>query len=309
MGPRVAATIRAVLRVALVGFCFAVVWAPSRVAAQQDPQDQASLYVGEDTCLVCHEGQIYYETMHGRAANPRTPAANQGCESCHGPGVAHVEAGGDPDLIIRLDRLTAQEVSDTCTTCHFKGGHAFWEGSAHDSRNLSCITCHSVHSPRSETAQLKAASELDTCVQCHRDKVNKLDRSGHMPVREGKLQCSSCHNPHGSMNVRLLRVGTTLNDQCWSCHADKRGPFLWDHAPVRESCTNCHDPHGSPNDRMLVAKNPFLCQRCHVRTGHPSTIYDNQVVNTSNRLYARSCVTCHSNIHGSNHPSGNAFLR
>ena len=105
---------------------------------------------------------------------------------------------------------------------------------------------------------------------CHRDKVAKLDRSGHMPVREGKMECSSCHNPHGSTNVRLLKTGNSINEACASCHAEKRGPFLFEHAGVSgDSCATCHDPHGSNNDRMLVAKLPFLCQRCHNHTRHP----------------------------------------
>ncbi len=145
---------------------------------------------------------------------------------------------------------------------------------------------------------------------CHRDKVAKLDRSGHMPVREGKMECTSCHNPHGSTNVRLLKAGNTVNESCASCHAEKRGPFLFEHAGINgESCATCHDPHGSNNDRMLVAKLPFLCQRCHNHTRHPSTIYDNRVLQTSNRLFSRSCVTCHAAIHGSNHPAGATFLR
>ncbi len=293
--------------------CLLAVWlAGTPVWADDGAQSadvQTGQYAGDDTCLVCHEDQVYRETMHGRAANPRTPAAGQGCETCHGPGQAHADAGGDAALIVRIDTLTAREVSETCTTCHNRGDHALWEGSAHEARDLSCVTCHSVHSPRSEAVQLASASVLETCRQCHQDKVNKLDRSGHMPVREGKMSCATCHNPHGSTSVALLRVGNSINETCWSCHGDKRGPFLWEHAPVRESCTNCHDPHGSSNDRMLVAKNPFLCQRCHAHTRHPSTIYDSKVINTSNRLYARACVSCHSNIHGSNHAGGTTFLR
>ena len=130
-----------------------------------------------------------------------------------------------------------------------------------------------------------------------------------MPVREGKMDCTSCHNTHGSKNVRMLRAGFTVNESCATCHADKRGPFLWEHAPVRESCVTCHDPHGSSNDRMLVAKQPFLCQRCHNHTRHPATIYDSAVQGTSNRIFGRSCVSCHSQVHGSNHPSGNFLVR
>jgi len=129
-------------------------------------------------------------------------------------------------------------------------------------------------------------------------------------VREGKMDCTTCHNPHGSTNVRMLKVGNTINETCASCHAEKRGPFLWDHAAGRENCASCHDPHGSNNDRMLVAKDPMLCQRCHVASRHPATIYDGtQIAAASNRAVGRSCVNCHSQIHGSNHPAGDRFLR
>jgi DmsE family decaheme c-type cytochrome len=167
-----------------------------------------------------------------------------------------------------------------------------------------------VHAGKSELFQLKEKTQRELCATCHRDKVSKLDRSGHMPVREGKLECSSCHNPHGATNVRLLRKGDSISELCASCHADKRGPFLWEHAPVRDGCVTCHDPHGSMNERMLVSKPPILCQRCHVATRHPATIYDTAAIASSGiRVFARSCVTCHSAIHGSNHPSGQRFIR
>jgi DmsE family decaheme c-type cytochrome len=205
--------------------------------------------------------------------------------------------------------MSPDEASTTCTTCHNRGDHAMWDGSQHQARRLSCTTCHSVHDPKSERAQLVKATPIQICADCHRDKIAKVDRSGHMPVHEGKMTCSTCHNPHGSANVRLLRAGFSVAEACTTCHADKRGPFLFEHAPVRENCATCHDPHGSPNERMLVAKQPFMCQRCHSHTRHPGTLYDNRVVRSSNRIFARSCVTCHSQVHGSNHPSGHFFLR
>jgi DmsE family decaheme c-type cytochrome len=220
-----------------------------------------------------------------------------------------VDAGGDPALIIRFKNMEADAATAQCTTCHTRGDHAFWDGSQHQARNLSCVTCHSVHSPQSEAGQLVKANAMSLCAQCHRDKVAKVDRSGHMPVREGKMTCATCHNPHGSANVKLLRAGLSSAESCATCHADKRGPFLYEHAPVRESCATCHDPHGSPNERMLVQKQPFMCQRCHSHIRHPGTLYDNRVVGTSNRIFSRSCVTCHSQVHGSNHPSGHFFLR
>jgi DmsE family decaheme c-type cytochrome len=214
---------------------------------------------------------------------------------------------------VSLATASAETVKATCTTCHNRGEHALWDGSQHDTRGLACTSCHSVHSYKSEAKQLKKPTQMELCASCHRDKAAKLDRSGHMPVREGKLECSSCHNVHGSTNVRLLRKGDSIAESCTSCHADKRGPFLWEHPPGRDGCVTCHDPHGSSNERMLVSKPPLLCQRCHVAVQHPSTVYDDQLVgagsNPNIRVYARSCVTCHSAIHGSNHPSGQRFTR
>lgn len=281
----------------------------------EDPfvaQSQATGFVGDEECRSCHpdQGDSYDLTKHSRELDERTPAGTTGCESCHGPGEAHME-DGDVTLIKQFQVMTSSEVSDVCTTCHNRGEHTFWEGSQHDGRDLTCTNCHSVHDWKSEKSQLKEPTQIALCGQCHADKAAKMQRANHMPVREGKLECSSCHNPHGSANVMLIRMGTsmTANDACTTCHAEKRGPFLWEHAPVQENCASCHDPHGSSNDRMLVAKQPMLCQRCHAHTRHPATIYDDSNVATSSRAYGRACVNCHQTIHGSNHPSGKFFQR
>jgi DmsE family decaheme c-type cytochrome len=269
------------------------------------PAQPSGAYVGDDTCLGCHDGMQkgYADTVHGRAAHPRSPAASRGCESCHGPGGRHVEDPSVPGSIIRFGEAAPAEASAACLACHARDAHAMWEGSAHDVRSMSCATCHSVHGFLSDRAQLKTRTETETCAACHRVQTQ-------MPVAEGRMECSSCHNPHGSTNERLLRVGNWINESCISCHTDKRGPFLFEHAAGRENCTTCHDPHGSNHDRMLQAKMPLLCQRCHIFTRHPAQIYDMAAVRgKSNRIINRSCVNCHQNIHGSNHPSGHSFLR
>ncbi len=272
----------------------------------------AAGYVGDETCTTCHEkeGTTLHTTLHGRAQNVRTPAGSgRSCETCHGPGQAHAESG-EKTAIKRFTAMAPRDVNATCLSCHTKGSHAEWQGSMHDARNLSCTSCHSVHNPKSEKAQLKTVTVVETCASCHKTEAMKEQRSGHMPVREGKMECTSCHNPHGSTNVRLLKTGNWINESCTSCHTEKRGPFLWEHAAGRENCVSCHDPHGSNNDRMLVAKAPMLCQRCHVSSRHPATIYDRtQVANGSNRVVGRACVNCHSQIHGSNSPAGDKFLR
>jgi DmsE family decaheme c-type cytochrome len=269
-------------------------------------------YVGEEKCIECHEdeGKQYHATPHSRAKNQRTPAAKNSCETCHGPGQAHVEADGEGH-ILNPAKMSPRSVGQICVTCHARSEHTNWAGSKHDSRNMSCTTCHSVHEPKSVEAQLKKPTITETCVQCHKREVAKVHRSSHMPVREGKLECTTCHNPHGSQNVKMLREGNSINEACATCHAEKRGPFVWEHAAGRENCVTCHDPHGSNNERMLVAKLPILCQRCHVSSRHPATIYENTQLNVSksNRVIGRSCVNCHAMIHGSNHPSGAVFFR
>ena len=305
---------RVSLVLAAIGVGMALSGGTVLFASRQAPSPSSADdgYVGEKTCLTCHEDMTkgYAGSAHSRAQDPRSPAANQACESCHGPGRDHVDGGGDKTKIRQFAQLSAADANAACTSCHNRTSHAQWQGSKHEARNVSCLTCHSVHQPKSERAQLKTERQTETCVQCHRTEANKLRRASHMPVREGKLECATCHNPHGSSNVKMLKEGNSINDSCASCHAEKRGPFLWEHAAVRESCTTCHDPHGSNTDRMLVAKAPMLCQRCHVASRHPATIYDNTAVNVSknNRVVGRSCLNCHQMIHGSNHPTSGKFF-
>jgi DmsE family decaheme c-type cytochrome len=287
---------------------------PQKVTVQATSPAQAPGYAGSDTCVMCHEAEdkSIKASKHGLSQNPRTPAAAHGCESCHGPGQAHVDDDAKGH-IKKFGTLKPAEINGTCLSCHNRGEHAGWEGSAHERRNLACTTCHSVHNPKSPERQLVQPTETQLCATCHRLQVAKTERAvAHMPVREGKMACSSCHNPHGSIsNVKNLKTGSSVNELCTGCHTEMRGPMLFEHAPVRENCTTCHDPHGSSNDRMLVVRMPMLCQRCHIASKHPATLYDTDQITTnkSNRMFGRSCVNCHSNIHGSNHPSGQFFMR
>ena len=287
--------------------------APAPPPAQAKPAPIQPGYVGSKECLTCHDQEEKLKgTPHWQAENPRSPMATHGCESCHGPGKPHIDDENKGN-IRKFKSMKPDEISGTCLSCHNRASHAGWEGSVHEARNLSCTTCHSVHSPKSFERQLVKANETQLCATCHKVQVTKTERAvAHMPVREGKMACSSCHNPHGSTsNVKALRNGSSVTESCTTCHAEMRGPVLWPHAPVQESCATCHDPHGSSNDRMLVVRMPMLCQRCHVASRHPSSIYDNNAitVSKSNRMFGRSCVNCHSNIHGSNHPSGQFFMR
>ncbi|MGB4783952.1 MAG: DmsE family decaheme c-type cytochrome [Candidatus Acidiferrum sp.] len=282
-------------------------------------------YVGSETCVTCHVDQErrFKNTIMGKVmlGNPRTPLEARGCESCHGPGKAHVEAGGGKDTIpIRFGKDSNNSVAEqnaTCLDCHSRGNHLFWKGSPHESRGMACVNCHQVkqevhvsvssdaryNAPLTENRGLKK-SQPEVCLQCHQMRRAQLQRSSHMPYREGKVTCTSCHNPHGSPNPKQL-IQSTTNENCLSCHTERRGPFVWEHPPVMENCANCHEPHGTSNPQLLKTRMPRVCDSCHVATRHPTQAQPLGSI----KNFSRGCTNCHSAIHGSNHPSGDKFLR
>jgi len=282
-------------------------------AAAVAAADLPSGYVGKATCAVCHEeaAAALAVTAHGRTGRTDWDGA-AGCETCHGPGAAHSESG-DPTKIKILKALPAAEQSAACLSCHENGHRAQWKGSPHDSRDLSCLTCHTIHQKgKPHPSLLTKATEFDTCGSCHLRRKATLMRSAHMPLREGTMTCSSCHDPHGSTGPSQLRQ-ESVNDNCYTCHAEKKAPMLWEHPPVKENCLTCHDPHGSLHPRMQVAKQPRLCQQCHDETRHPTQPYADASPGAeffpNGRMFDRGCLNCHSQIHGSNHPAGMRFLR
>jgi DmsE family decaheme c-type cytochrome len=272
------------------------------------PPSGDAIIVGDRVCLGCHAGvaTAFGETLMGRLQK-KTPGQFN-CENCHGAGSLHVKAGGGRGvggiISFRPDDLSrsAEENNAICLGCHKRGDRTYWDGSTHESRNLQCSNCHTVMRNVSRKFNVKTAWEPDTCFQCHKDRRAQMYRSSHMPLREGKVTCSDCHNPHGSVTEAMLREDS-INDNCYKCHAEKRGPFLFEHTPVRENCLNCHDAHGSVNEFSLKLSRPRLCFECH-SIGHAATTGIN-----SQFTMSRSCQNCHTQIHGSNAPAGGAFQR
>lgn len=303
-------------RLALISVALALVWVfvAGRAQAQQEANAATARVASEppatsagfdaSDCKACHDPAFkkFETTPHAAIA--------QSCSACHGDVTQHLKSNlerGEPGPIISVKSLKADEANKICLTCHDKGKQANWDGGAHERRGVACVSCHSVHSFKSTKGQLKTAQDAEGCASCHAKIRSKSMRVSHHPVREGVMSCSSCHNPHDSTKPKLLSADF-VNEQCLSCHAEKRGPFLWEHAPVRENCLHCHDPHGSNHEKLLVAKQPYLCQRCHLNTRHPGTLYDgiNAVAGArvSNRAIEHACRNCHQNIHGGNAPSG-----
>jgi DmsE family decaheme c-type cytochrome len=267
--------------------------------------------------------------MHGKSANSRSPAATQGCQSCHGDASAHVKASGGTKvgLIQFSDKATAADVkSGTCLSCHEGNRNlAFWNSGRHQKQDVSCNNCHSIHGAPKAGASISPyvttvrATQYETCTTCHREQRSQILKPSHHPIVEGKVKCSDCHNPHGALSPAMLKTDT-LNDLCYTCHADKRGPWMNEHPPVAENCANCHVPHGSSHSKLLSERVPSLCQDCHQGTSHVGTIYNRKDTfvggggwnaaipgTTSNpsagaRMIGRSCLNCHTTVHGSNAP-------
>ena len=265
-----------------------------------------------EKCQQCHEEIVkgFGQSVHGKSARFLTGARAANCDTCHGDTSKHVESAEAKD-ILNPAKMTPATANETCLSCHARDQRRMlWQGSQHENNKVSCVSCHSNHHPKSAEGMLARRTEQELCLSCHSERRKDFyQRSTHLFRTEHqtmKVDCVSCHNPHGGEADRML-VARSVNDLCFSCHAEKRGPFLWEHAPVRENCLNCHSPHGTNNPKLLTNRVHLICQQCHIHllprhstaAGKPLDIWS---IN-------RGCVNCHSQVHGSNHPSGRTFTR
>jgi DmsE family decaheme c-type cytochrome len=310
------------------------------VQAAEEPADR--VLKGDAVCTSCHDETESYpvfaiaKTKHGTLAAGGTPT----CTSCHGASQRHVtnaRAEGEkgrpkPDVIFDgpLTALTDSErmaeylngagkrsttsVADrnaTCIGCHSGGAQIHWQGSIHDTRNVACSSCHQVHAQHDKVRN--KVTQPEVCFLCHKEQRMQISRASHHPIEEGKVACSDCHNPHGTAGVKLLARDNTV-DTCSTCHMEKRGPFIFNHQPVTEDCSICHNPHGSNIANMLKVRSPFLCQQCHEPTSHRGNIPGlltgtGTTAGARGITQARSCLNCHTNIHGGNNPLNSSESR
>ena len=282
---------------------------------------------GADDCLKCHDDDKVmgiFRTVHGKRSDPRSPFAKLQCEACHGPGSLHIkgqkhsqksekEGGVMPPVVFHPHSSTPTADQDAaCLECHQDAAHVSWQGSEHHQQGVTCSQCHKVHNGRDP--MLSRTEQADACGTCHRKQWADSKRQYAHPLGFGKMVCTDCHNAHGGPGESLL-VKPSVNETCYTCHAETRGPFLWEHAPVSENCALCHSPHGSNNPALLTKRSPLLCQQCHSQAGHPSVAYDGgglphgSTLAGDRALLAQGCQNCHSQVHGSNHPSGVTLTR
>ncbi len=285
--------------------CATAMAAPPQAAKSPDAPATAAAhaeFVGADTCASCHE-----EVVKGFATNPHTKMAlmhgstGVTCENCHGAGSEHVAGGGDVTKIFNPAKHTTKEVDAKCLSCHI-GAHPNFERSPHAKANVGCISCHSIHASKEET--LLTAAEPTLCYQCHADQKAQFNMPIHHRVNEGLVKCSDCHDVHGTFGPNNLKTTEDQNAVCTKCHTDIRGPFVYEHAPVKtEGCLACHTPHGTQNPRLLnMPSIATLCNQCHSPLGAGARHGLDPGSTT-----VTPCVTCHTFIHGSN--ASQAFVR
>jgi DmsE family decaheme c-type cytochrome len=269
-------------------------------------------YVGSETCVTCHEDVVKgfeKSNPHSKLALEHGKAGTT-CEGCHGAGKAHVDGGGDKTKIFVFTSASAKAVDERCLGCH-QGKHANFERSAHGEANVSCVSCHSIHKSASEEHLLKASTQTKLCYQCHTDVKSQFSMPFHHKVNEGLLNCSDCHDPHGTFQSKMLRSTAEQTAVCTKCHTETAGPFVYEHPVVKtEGCNSCHTPHGSQNARLLNTSNVnSLCLQCHSATNasaFPHVVSPTGPVHNQAAQYV-ACTSCHTQIHGSN--ASNIFFK
>jgi DmsE family decaheme c-type cytochrome len=273
-------------------------------------------------CVTCHDEEDlpdWSRSAHAVTTDSRTPT----CVTCHGPSVAHPTSAKPDRMFTKTAPTPIDERNSACLQCHQKDAkRALWGGSQHETADLACTSCHKIHTNQDKV--LIRTAQPDVCFTCHKEQRAQLARPSHHPVPEGKMSCSDCHNPHGSAGPKLVKRDST-NATCYTCHAEKRGPFVHPHEPVAEDCAICHNPHGSTVAAMLKTRPPILCQQCHTPhvSGQVGAVGGQPGVfppaapgqispaitgttggkNVVNMWQARSCTNCHTQVHGSNNPS------
>jgi DmsE family decaheme c-type cytochrome len=298
----------------------AVFFVPGVVSSQDTDDGPEYSREGADSCFACHDDQVtlaVFRTKHAVPTDPNSPFGHGQlqCEACHGPSGDHagrVRRGQErpPSVIFGSGSTTPVETQNgLCLGCHEADTGTAWHAGAHDTDAISCADCHTSHAARDPV--MVTSLQPEVCYDCHQQQRTQAMKAFSHPFRQGQMDCSGCHAPHGDSTDGLF-ARTTLNDTCYDCHAEKRGPYLWEHAPVPEDCGNCHDPHGSNNPGMLSMRGPMLCQACHSQAGHPSLAQTADGLAggaPSQYLLTRNCMNCHNQAHGSNHPSGSKLMR
>lgn len=179
--------------------------------------------VGTTTCLACHDGR----SAPDRREFLQSPHRALSCESCHGPGLSHVQRGGRLGLFINNPgRLPFDTRHTACTDCHADvtapGGHTtegFLASTHFTAGGATCTDCHDVHKMGGMAVSVPSPSQLSNddyaaiCGRCHEGQVDQFALSTH--AKEDAATCSSCHDMHTG---EMFRASPEDNRLCLQCH-------------------------------------------------------------------------------------------
>ena len=268
-------------------------------------QNKPPGYAGSDTCQPCHDDlfQAFQKNPHHFVeTNAKRGWQGRACEACHGAGAKHAETVDTAD-ITNPAKLVAVATDRICLKCHLnQATHVGRIQGSHAKNQVSCTDCHAIHKGPQALRPTRNDDINKKCSQCHDSVWTQFQKPYKHRLPEGAMSCVDCHNPHGSVLPRLMRTVAANEPSCFRCHSDKRGPFTYEHPPMRtDGCTACHEPHGSANPRMLTRHEVRqVCLECHANIGVQSTIggvppafHDLQSARYQN------CNVCHIKIHGS----------
>jgi hypothetical protein len=200
--------------------------------------------VVEVSCLFCHANDAaWVPPSRNHYKEPVFTSYAIGCERCHGPGALHVAsrargdepAGADP-TIVNPRHLSPALREAVCQQCHLQGEQrvARWDRNPFDYRPglpIHLFWSVFVRAPGAAGAH-KAVGQ-----------VEQMYASRCFRASDGKLGCSSCHDPH--MQPTVAERPAYFRDRCLSCHQEASCSL-----PVAErrkqhpddSCAACHMP-------------------------------------------------------------------
>jgi DmsE family decaheme c-type cytochrome len=276
------------------------------------PDNKPAEFVGSATCQGCHEDifNAFQKNPHQVVETDKKRGfENNACESCHGPGSKHAESMSAAD-IVQPAKLKPAANDKLCLKCHLnQPTHVGRINSSHARNQVSCSSCHAIHKNGPHGLVARKQTEINAqCAKCHNDVWASFQRPYKHRVPEGAMSCVDCHNPHGGFLPRaMIRTVNANEPTCFKCHGDKRGPFVFEHAPVKtEPCSTCHEPHGSANPRMLTrAQVRFVCLECHANLPGPTAPANGTLGTTPPAIHDlrsprfQQCTLCHQKVHGS----------
>ena len=307
--PMPLAVLAAVITLTLTGGAQEKAGAP----AQPAPADnKPAEFVTSATCQGCHEDifNAFQKNPHQTVEKDKKRGFEEkACESCHGPGSKHAESMNAAD-IVNPSKLKAGANDKLCLTCHLnQPTHVGRITSSHARNQVSCSSCHSIHKNGPHGLAARKPAEVNAqCAKCHTDVWTSFQRPYRHKLPQGAMSCVDCHNPHGGFLARgMLRTANANEPGCNKCHGDKRGPFPFEHAPVKtEPCTVCHEPHGSANPRMLTrAQVRFVCLECHANLPATTAPANGTIGTVPPAIHDprsprfQNCTLCHQKVHGS----------